>query len=201
VAPPLLLLDHLGLAPRIAPRLEAASSYLALRRGRMVASGGPATELARRIGRTVPLVHGSEGASGVAALRWRTAFNLNAKSPALASLQPELCHDEIAGWGLGGDVTRQILTLVLLRHNDEDPRLVRRFAAVDELMTEVVADVLEVRSEATDDLSRFLELSMVGELVSLLRAGAEGVDPGPVPALVGAPLGHPVGEQGAASLG
>ncbi|HUA94890.1 MAG TPA: SIS domain-containing protein [Acidimicrobiales bacterium] len=199
VVPPLLVLDHLGLAPRIAPRLEAASSYLAHRRDRLASPGGPVTELARRIGRTVPLVHGSDGPSGVAALRWRAAFNLNAKSPALASLQPELCHDEIAGWGLGGDVTRQILTLVFLRHDDEDPRLERRFAIVDELMTEVVADVLHVRTEATDDLTRFLELSMVGELVSLLRAGEEGVDPGPVPALVGFSLGDAVDEQGPAS--
>jgi glucose/mannose-6-phosphate isomerase len=199
VVPPLLVLDHLGLAPRIAPGLEAASSYLALQRDRLAAPGGLATELARRIGRTIPLVHGSEGPPGVAALRWRAAFNLNAKSPALASSQPELCHDEIAGWGLGGDVTRQILTLVLLRHDDEDPRLKRRFAMVDELMTEVVADVLQVRTEATEDLTRFFELSMVGELVSLLRAGEEGVDPGPVPALVGFSLGDPVGEAGAPS--
>lgn len=201
VVPPLLLLDRLGLARRIAPRLEAASSYLALRRDRLVAPGGPVTELARRIGRTIPLIHGSEGPSGVAALRWRAAFNLNLKSPAVASLQPDLCHDEIAGWGLGGDVTRQILTLVLLRHNDEDARLARRFAMVDDLMTEVVSDVLEVRTEATDDLTRFLELSTVGELVSLVRAGTEGVDPGPVPALVGFSSGDPVGEEGAASLG
>lgn len=197
VVPPLLLLDHLGLARRIAPRLEAAAEYLAPRRDRLAGSGGPVTELARRIGRTIPLVHGSDGPSGVAAQRWQAAFNLNAKSPALASRQPELCHDEIAGWGLGGDVTRQILTLVLLRHDDEDVRLARRFALVDELMTEVVADVVEVRTEATEELARFLELSMVGELVSLVRAGQEGVDPGPVPVLAEVSPAGRVGGGGA----
>jgi glucose/mannose-6-phosphate isomerase len=183
VVPPLLVLDRLGLIRGIAPRLDAAAPYLALRRDLLAAPGGPATELARRIGRTIPLVHGGDGPTGVAAQRWKAAFNLNAKSPALASRQPILCHDEVAGWGMGGDVTRQIFTLVLLRHDDADPRLDRRFAVVDELMTEVVADVLEVRTGAADDLTRFLELSMVGELVSLVRAGQEGVDPGPVPVL------------------
>lgn len=181
--PPLLVLEQLGLARPVAPRLAAAATHVARRRDRLAAPGGPAAELARRIGRTVPLVHGPDGLPGVAAQRWKAAFNLNAKSPALASRQPDLCHDELAGWGLDGDVTRQVLTLVLLRHDAEDPRLSRRFALVDDLLTEVVANVVEVRSEATDDLTRFFDLSLVGELVSLLRAGQEGVDPGPVPVL------------------
>jgi glucose/mannose-6-phosphate isomerase len=181
--PPLLVLERLGLVQGVAPRLAAAAAHAAQRRGVLAAPGGPAAELARRIGRTMPVVHGPDGIAGVAAQRWKAAFNLNTKSPALAASLPDVCHDEIAGWGLGGDVTRQVLTLVLLRHDAEDPRLSRRFAMVDELMSEVVANVLEVRTEASDDLARFFELSLVGDLVSLLRAGQEGVDPGPVPAL------------------
>ncbi len=47
---------------------------------------------------------------------------------------------------------------------------------------EVMADVVEVRA-AGDDLSRFFELALLGELVSLDLAGREGVDPGPVPGI------------------
>lgn len=182
-APPLLVLERLGLVAGVAGRLHATAAYLAGRRDVLAAPGGPAAEVARRIGRTVPLVHGDDGPAGVAARRWKSAFNLNAKSPAFCANQPELDHDEVAGWGLGGDVTRQVLTLVTLRHDGEDPRLARRADLVAEMMTEIAAAVVAVRSGAADDLARFYELALVGDLVSLLRAGAEGVDPGPVPAL------------------
>ena len=52
-------------------------------------------------------------------------------------------------------------------------------AATDEVM----ADVFEVRGEGDDDLGRFFDLALLGELVSLHLAGREGVDPGPVPAV------------------
>jgi glucose/mannose-6-phosphate isomerase len=48
---------------------------------------------------------------------------------------------------------------------------------------EVMADVLEIRAEGDDDLSRFFDLALLGELVSLHLAGREGVDPGPAPAV------------------
>ena len=43
---------------------------------------------------------------------------------------PELDHNEICGWGQHGDVTRQILTLVELRHGCEHARLAPRFDCV-----------------------------------------------------------------------
>ena len=46
-----------------------------------------------------------------------------------------------------------------------------------------MADVVEVRAEGDDDLTRFFDLALVGQLVSLHLAGREGVDPGPAPAL------------------
>ena len=107
----------------------------------------------------------------------------NAKTPAFASLQPELCHNEVAGWGQDGDVTRQVLTLVTLRHDGEHPEIARRFELVAEIMEEVVGDVVVVRTEATDDIARFFDLALFGDLVSLHLAGREGVDPGPVPVL------------------
>lgn len=194
--PPLLVLEATGVLDGVSGRLSAAAGYLATRRDAVAAPGGVAGAVARRVGRTVPLVHGPDGPPGVAAQRWKAAFNLNAKSPAFSARHPALCHDEVAGWGLGGDVTRQVLTLVSLRHAGEDPRLARRADQVEELLAEVVGDVVPVRSEATDDLACFYELALVGELASLHRAGQEGVDPGPVPAL--GEVAPPAGAAGGA---
>ena len=47
----------------------------------------------------------------VAAQRWKAQVNENAKSPAFAGVYPELCHNEVVGWGQHGDVTRPGLRL------------------------------------------------------------------------------------------
>ena len=110
-------------------------------------------------------------------------MNLNAKAPAFAATLPELTHDELAGWGQGGDVTRQTMSLVLLRHAGEAPRAAGQFDAVRAATDEVMADVFEVQGEGDDELSRFFDLTWLGSLVSLHLAAREGVDPGPVPAV------------------
>ena len=138
---------------------------------------------ARRIGRTIPLVHGAAGPSGVAAQRWKTQVNENAKAPAFFALQPELCHNEVAGWGQHGDLTRQAITLVTLRHPGEHPQIARRFSLVAELMEEVVAGIVEVRTDATGDMAALYDLVLIGDFCSLHMAAAEGIDPGPVPVL------------------
>jgi glucose/mannose-6-phosphate isomerase len=94
-----------------------------------------------------------------------------------------LCHNEVCGWGQHGDVTRQLITAVALRHDGEHPQLGRRFDLVGELLREVVADVIEVRAEGEGDLAQLLDLAMIGDFVSLHLAGREGIDPGPVPVL------------------
>jgi glucose/mannose-6-phosphate isomerase len=43
--------------------------------------------------------------------------------------------------------------------------------------------VIPVWAEGDDDLGRFFDLALFGDLVSLHMAGREGIDPGPVPAL------------------
>ena len=107
----------------------------------------PPTALARRIGRTMPIIYGGGGIGQVAALRWKAQFNENAKVPAFANVIPELCHNEVCGWGQNGDVTRQVMHLVNLRHEFEHPQIARRFDLVTEAVDEVVADVDTVVAE------------------------------------------------------
>ncbi|MGP0032791.1 MAG: SIS domain-containing protein [Acidimicrobiales bacterium] len=186
VVPLLLTLSHLGLMTDPAPALATAVVALRRRRDALVAPHGPAEDVARRIGRTIPLVYGSSGANAVAARRWKTQINVNAKTPAFVAIQPELSHNEVAGWGQHGDVTRQILSLVTLRHAGEDPAVARRVAFVNDALDEVVADIIAVWAEGEDDLGRLFDLALFGDFVSLHLAGREGTDPGPVPVVEGA---------------
>ncbi len=179
----LVALSRTGLVPDPTASVTAAATALARRRDAFLAPGGPAPELARRVGRTIPLVYGARGVGAVAARWWKARVNLNAKAPAFAAALPALTYDELAGWGQGGDVTRQTMSLVLLRHRGESPGVAGLFAAVRAATEEVMADVLEVWAEGDDDLGAFFDLALLGELVSLYLAGREGVDPGPAPAV------------------
>ena len=181
--PLLVALARAGLGPDPTATVNAAAAALAPRRDALIAPAGVPAELARRLGRTIPLVYGVAGVAGVAAHWWKAQVNLNAKAPAFAATLPELTHDELAGWGQGGDVTRQTMSLVLLRHADEGPRAAGLFAAVRAATEEVMAEIFEVHAEGDDALTRFFDLALLGELVSLHLADSEGVDPGPVPAV------------------
>src|ERR1700722_9995024 len=181
--PPLMLLEEIGLFPGASQWVDQAVDQLRSRRDELVQPDSRAEDLARRIGRTIPLVHSSGALGAAAALRWKAQINENAKCPAFFNVYPELCHNEVAGWGQHGDATRQLITLVNLRHDAEHPQVSRRFDLVVEVLREVMADVIEVRASGEGDLAQLLDLALIGAFVSLHLAGNEGIDPGPIPVL------------------
>ncbi|MBO0692434.1 MAG: bifunctional phosphoglucose/phosphomannose isomerase [Acidimicrobiaceae bacterium] len=184
--PPLVVLDEIGLLKGAATWIDAAVDQLRRRRDQLAQAGdaSEAAEVARRIGATIPLIQGSGGIGSAAAVRWRTQINENAKSPAFSSTQPELCHNEVCGWGTRGEITRSGFTVVQLRHDEEHPQIERRFDFTRDLLDQAVADVIEVHAEGDGELAQLLDLVLFGDYVSLWMAAAAGVDPGPVDVLV-----------------
>jgi glucose/mannose-6-phosphate isomerase len=180
--PLVLLLEQVGLFPGASGWVDAAVDQLRVRRDALLA-GDSAQRLARTIGRTIPLVYGAGPLGAVAAQRWKVQVNENAKAPAFAAALPELCHNEIVGWGQHGDMTRQVFTLVELRHDEEHPQEQRRFELVRDIMAEVVHDVVEVRAVGEGPLAQLFDLTLMGDMVSLHMAAQEGIDPGPIPVL------------------
>jgi glucose/mannose-6-phosphate isomerase len=160
-----------------------AVEQLRRRRDELVQPDSAAEVLARRIGRTIPLVYGGGPIGAVAASRWKGQVNENAKAPAFANRLPELCHNETAGWGQHGDVTRQVLTLIQLRHDYEHPQIGRRFELVDDLLDEVVGSVHDVRAGGDGPLAQLFDLVLTGDFTTLHMAAQAGIDPGPVAAL------------------
>lgn len=180
--PLVLLLERIGLFPGASAWVDAAVVQLEVRRAALAAGDG-AQRVARTIGRTIPLVFGAGPLGAVAAGRWKAQVNENAKSPAFVGVHPELCHNEIAGWGQHGDVTRQVFTLVELRHDEEHPQEQRRFELVRDHMAEVVHEVVEVRAAGEGPLAQLFDLTLFGDHVSLHMAAQAGIDPGPIPVL------------------
>jgi glucose/mannose-6-phosphate isomerase len=188
LATPLFVVcERLGLLSGGGAAVEAAAAQAARRRDacrpEVQGPANSARELARRIGRTFPLVWGTGALGAVAAYRWKADVNENAKAPAFSNAFPELDHNEICAFGQHGDVTRQVVTLVELRHDHEHPQLARRVAATRAIVEETVASVLEVRAEGEGRLAQLVDLMYLGDWVSLYLAFDAGVDPGPIDAI------------------
>jgi glucose/mannose-6-phosphate isomerase len=188
VAPLIVCLARIGMLPDAEEWLAEAAVALAARRDEcrptVAGDANPARHAARRIGRTIPLVYGGGAIGTVAAMRWKFDVNENAKAPAFWAAYPELDHHEICGWGQHGDVTRQVLTLVELRHSYEHERLARRFDITRGIIEEALSQVLEVRARGACRLAQVLDLMYFGDWTSLYLAYDAGVDPGPIEAIV-----------------
>jgi glucose/mannose-6-phosphate isomerase len=187
VAPLFVALFHLGALPEGHALLVQAQAQLKRRRDQcepsVTGTANPGRELARRIGTSIPLIYGGGAIGAVAAYRWKCDINENAKSPAFWAAYPELDHNEICQWGQHGDVTRQLLTLVSLRHGSEHERLSAAIDRTTELMEEALLQVLEVNAEGPSRLAQLLDLMYLGDWTSCYLALDHDVDPGPIDAI------------------
>jgi glucose/mannose-6-phosphate isomerase len=181
--PLLVLLERVGLASGIDSQIEATVTQLRRRIAELSRPDSAAARLARRIGRTLPLVYGEVGMGEAAAWRWKGQFNENAKVPSWCNRVPELTHNEICGWAQHGDVTRQVFTLIQLRHDFEHPRNSLRMSLVAELSEEIVHEVHDVHAQGDGRLAQLFDLIVQGDYVSLELAAQSAVDPGPIPIL------------------
>jgi glucose/mannose-6-phosphate isomerase len=179
-------LEAMGVVPAVPDDLDEAHTLMR----EVLAEGGPevpgvrnpAKELARSIGDRVPVVWGAEGIGAVAAMRWKTQFNENAKVPAFASQIPELDHNEVVGWSPGRG---EGFALIALRHDGEPPDVASRFPLSVEIVRSSGATVHEVRGRGRSALARLLTLTLQGDLAATYLGIARGEDPSPIDAIAG----------------
>jgi glucose/mannose-6-phosphate isomerase len=155
-----------SLAERLAPGIDSIRN--------------PAKVTATWLGDHIPLVWGSEGVTGAAAFRWKSAFNENAKIPAFASVLPELDHHEVVGWseGWGGG-----FRLIVLRHEDEHESVGPRIQATLDAIKGSGLESREIHAPAAPPIAAALALTMIGDCASVYHALARGIDPAPIDAI------------------
>ena len=178
---PMIILEKMGLFPGATQWVRHAVDQI---RGRRDTSRAPAAALARHLAGTVPLIYGGGGLGSVAARHWKNMINTSAKAPAFSAGVPDLLHNEIAGWGQHGDLTRQVFSMVVLRHEHEHPEVMRGFDILIDLMDEVVGDVHTVEAAGEGPVAQIFDLMYQGSMTALEMAAAVGLDPGPVPAIM-----------------
>jgi glucose/mannose-6-phosphate isomerase len=179
-------LEAMGVLPAVRRDLDEADGLMRVvleEHGPQVPSArNAAKDLARSIDDRVPVVWGAEGIGSVAATRWRTQFNENAKVPAFASAIPELDHNEVVGWSTGRG---HGFALIALRHGGEPADVVARFPLSIEIARSSGATVNEVHARGRSALARLLTLTLQGDLVSTYLGIARGHDPSPIDAITG----------------
>ena len=178
--PPLVVLEEIGL-------FRGGRHWIDAGRRPAQAAPGPAGRrrrrrarpptIARRIGRTFPLIHGGGAVGAAAAQRWKTQVNENAKAPGVLERPARAVPQR--GLRLGPARRRHPPA------DDAGPAAPRRRAppgrpplrAGRGAGREVVADVIEVRAEGDGDLAQLFDLILFGDFVSLWMAAQEGSTP------------------------
>lgn len=177
-------LEAMGVIPPLAADLEEAARELEALLEEIgpgvPSSSNPAKALALGIGERVPVIWGAEGIGAVAAARWKTQCNENAKVPAFAAALPELDHNEVVGWSEGRGAG---FSLVALRHAGEHPEVAARFPLSLEIARSSGLETSEVWAQGRSALARLLTLVLFGDLVSVYLGIARGVDPTPIEAI------------------
>ncbi len=177
-------IETTGLLPSLAADLEETTSELDELVGRLgpdvPRENNPAKELAWVVGDRMPVIWGAEGFAAVAAARWKTQFNENAKVPAWSSSLPELDHNEVVGWR---SPTAESAFVIALRHEGEHPDVAVRFPVSLDIAREAGAVTDEVWGAGRTSMARLLSLVLMGDYSTVYHALAHGVDPTPILAI------------------
>jgi len=182
----LVVAEKLSLLPDLAAAMVETGDLLERQvavYGRDVATGNnEAKKIAGMLEGKLPLVWGQEGLLAVAAQRWRTQLNENAKVAAFSSALPELDHNEIVGYEKGSPAVAD-LAIVTLRMPGEDPRISRRIDATLERIGGLIGGWVEAPAIGESALARLMSAVLLGDFVSVYLAVRRGVDPTPVTAI------------------
>jgi glucose/mannose-6-phosphate isomerase len=180
----LRIFESAGLVPPQSAGLREAADVVE----RLVGEGdGPAValadDLAAALDHRVAVIYGAEGVGALAAYRWKTQINENAKAIAYCSPLPELDHNEVEAWSAYPGISRDRIGVVWLRDPADDARLARRADVTREFLAGRVGTAGEVHAQGEGILARLFSLVVIGDLLSVSLAERAGVDPVAVEAI------------------
>ncbi len=126
------------------------------------------------VGKT-PVIYATTRYKSVAMV-WKIKMNENAKTPAFWNFFPELNHNEMVGWTL----PQGKFIILMLRHQDSDPRVFKRFEITAELLRKQGVEVEILDMAGTSVYSKVFTSIALSDFTSYYLALAYGQDPTPV---------------------
>jgi glucose/mannose-6-phosphate isomerase len=181
--PILSAMERMGMVNGVVDKIERAAAMLDERANEYRVSSplddNPTKRLAKDLLDYLPIIYGSEGPIAVAAKRWKTQFNENAKVPAFDNWFPELNHNETVGWQNLAEVCSKC-HLIVLRATGEHPRVAKRIDITIDLIRDYVGHVAQICARGSNEVERLFDLIYFGDFTSVYLALAQGQDPTPV---------------------
>jgi glucose/mannose-6-phosphate isomerase len=135
--------------------------------------------LAERMINMLPIIYAATERFDAVNLRWRGQISENAKTVAYGNLFPEMNHNEIVGYSTLKDLLSRFF-VVILRDEEDHPRVKARFELVKEIIRPYCSEVIEVNSQGKSLLARMFSLIHFSDWLSFYLAIKKGVDPTPV---------------------
>ncbi len=130
-------------------------------------------ELAKRIGSKIPLVYTSNKFSSVG-YRWKCQFNENSKRMSFFNTFSEMNHNELMGYN---NFDPDLFYVVILRDEEDSPRIVRRMDAFKDILKERGIKVSILKITGNNFISRALSGILIGDWASYYLAKSDDIDP------------------------
>ncbi len=131
--------------------------------------------LAEKLVNKTPIVYSSNQYKSIARI-WKIKFNENAKIMAFWNYFPELNHNEMVGL----TEKSKNFYFIILRDNQDDPRVIKRMELTAELIKEAGAEAEFVEMAGATKMEKIFNCLLLGDWVSYYLALAYGQDPAPV---------------------
>lgn len=181
--PMMTFLSRLGFIPDTADQLKKAVELLSKAALRLAPDVPVKDNEAKRIALDaygkLPVIYASQTYFDIVAMRWKGQFNENSKMMAFHNVIPEMNHNEIVGWGIPGNITRQCAAIFL--SDDADlPKIQDRMSITKDLIADEDVKIISVQAQGNSPLAKALYLIYVGDFVSYYMAVLNGVDPTPI---------------------
>ncbi len=177
-----ILGDHNFISP-VEPEVIELTGLLRSMRAELGPQAPLAANLAKQLAGKffdgIPVIYGAAGTTETAAMRWKGQINENAKAMAYFNVFPELNHNEVVGFEYPQRLLQE-RQLVILRDQDDHPRVNKRIEITREIVQGVVGGWTEIRSRGTSPLARIFSLTYIGDYTSVYLAFLNGIDPTPV---------------------
>lgn len=175
------LLDGDGLLEHGAGELTDAGSFLKRETAAWLPTvptdKNPAKQLALEcIGKSVVVYSGPILAA--AGYKWKIAFNENAKQVAWAGQYPEFSHNEFTGWTK--QPVKKPYAVIDLISNLEHPRIQKRIALSERLLSGMRPQPLKVEARGETALEQLLWTLNLGDFVTIYTGLLNGLNPMPV---------------------
>lgn len=138
--------------------------------------GNIAKQLGASLQGKVSVIYGLGPWQAIAGNRWKGQINENAKNMTFSNAFPELNHNEILGWVQADKQGVAQWVGMLLEDGTESAKMRKRFEVTEQLVKSV-CPFHRVTIHGISLLSKMLNLTFLGDFVSLYLAALNGVDP------------------------